>query len=77
MPKRFVIGLVMMLSGLGLLTPPLWMLCSPFLSHAIGFSSSALTAWVAATLGGMTLLVFGVRRLIPIRLVRSRSNPSA
>ena len=68
MPKRFVIGLVMMLSGLGLLTPPVWMLCSPFLSYAVGTSSSGPGAWFAAVLGGMTLLVFGVRRLIPVRV---------
>ena len=66
MSKRFAIGLVMTLSGLGLLTPPVWMLCSPFLSYAVGSSGSGLTAWFAAVLGGMILLVFGVRRLIPI-----------
>ena len=66
MSKRFVIGLMMMLSGLGLLTPPVWMLCSPFLSYAVESTGSGLTAWLAAVLSGMTLLVFGVRRLIPV-----------
>ena len=65
MSKRFAIGLVMMLSGLGLLAPPVWMLCSPFLSY-VGSTGSGLTAWLAAVLGGTTLLVFGVRRLIPV-----------
>jgi hypothetical protein len=68
MSKRFVIGLVMMLSGLGLLTPPLWMLFSPFLAYAVEATSTGLTAWLAAVLGGLTLLVFGVRRLIPARI---------
>jgi hypothetical protein len=66
MPTRFALGLVMMLTGLGLLTPPVWMLCSPFLSYAVESSGSGITAWLAAVLGGMTLLVFGVRRLIPV-----------
>lgn len=67
MPKRFVIGLVMMLSGLGLLTPPIWTLCSPLLSYAVAASSTGPGVWLAAVLGGMTLVVFGVRRLIPVR----------
>ena len=40
MPTRFALGLVMMLTGLGLLTPPVWMLCSPFLSYAVESSGS-------------------------------------
>ena len=73
MSKRFVIGLMLVLSGLGLLTPPVWMLCSPFLAYAVGASGSGLTAWLAAVLCGMTLLVFGVRRLIPARVLTRRT----
>ena len=73
MTKRLVVSLVLVASGLGLLTPPLWMLCSPFLAYAVGASSSGVTAWLAAMLAGVTLLVAGVRRLIPVRAARSRA----
>ena len=69
MTKRLVIGLVLTLAGLGLLTPPIWMLCSPFLAYAVEASGSGMAAWLAATMAGMTLLVVGVRRLIPLRVV--------
>ena len=69
MQKRFFIGGVMVLAGLGLLTPPAWALCSPFLSYAIGFSGETIVAWLAATLGGTALLVSGFRRmLVPARI---------
>lgn len=70
MSKQLVIGLLLTLGGLGLLTPPLWMLCSPFLAYAVEASGSGMTAWLAAMMAGMTLLVFGVRRLIPLRAAR-------
>ena len=73
MTKRLVIGLGMMMVGVGLLTPALWMLRSPFLAYEVGASGSGLTAWLAAMLIGMTLLVVGVRRLIPVRSVGSRA----
>jgi hypothetical protein len=64
MQKRFLIGGLMVLAGLGLLTPPAWALCSPFLSHAIGFSGETLATWTAATLGGTALLFAGFRRML-------------
>jgi hypothetical protein len=67
MTKRLVIALAMMAGGVGLLTPPLWTLRSPFLAYELGASGSGLMAWLAAMLVGMTLLVVGVRRLIPVR----------
>jgi hypothetical protein len=73
MTKRLAIGLAMMLAGLGLLTPPVWMLCSPFLAYSVEASGSGMTAWLGATLAGMTLLVIGVRRLIPVRAGRSQA----
>lgn len=69
MHKRFLIGGLMVLAGLGLLTPPAWALCSPFLSYAIGFSGATVATWVAATLGGTALLFAGVRRILaPVRV---------
>ena len=62
MPKRMLIGALMVLSGLGLLTPPVWMLYSPFLFYSVGSSGSGMMTWVTAILGGTALLVFGVRR---------------
>ena len=67
MPKRIVIGALMVLSGLGLLVPPVWMLCSPFLYYSMGASGSGMMTWLTAILGGTALLVFGVRRMIPVR----------
>jgi hypothetical protein len=69
MPKRFLLGGLMVLAGLGLLTPPAWALCSPFLSFAIETSGETFGAWLAATLGGTALLFFGVRRIVtPVRV---------
>jgi secreted trypsin-like serine protease len=67
MTKRLVIGLAAVLAGAGLLTPPLWMLCSPFLAYSVGTSVSGMAGWIAATMAGLTLLFAGVRRLIPVR----------
>jgi hypothetical protein len=63
MQKRFLIGGLMVIAGLGLLTPPAWALFSPFLSYAIGFSGESVVAWLVATLGGTALLFAGVRRI--------------
>ena len=63
MPTRALIGALMILTGLGVLTPTVWMLFSPFLLHVAG--DGGLMTWLTAALGGSALLVFGVRRLIP------------
>ncbi len=68
MQKRILIGGLMALAGLGLLTPPAWALFSPFLINAFGYSSQAIMTRLAASVGGMTLLYTGVRRmLVPLR----------
>ena len=67
MRKRVVIGVVMVLGGLGLLLPPAWTLFSPFLLALVGSSSGAGISWLLATLGGVALLIMGVRRMLPLR----------
>jgi hypothetical protein len=67
MRKRVVIGVMMIFAGLGLLAPPAWTLCSPFLLALVGSSSGAGVTWLLATFGGMALLVMGVRRMLPLR----------
>jgi len=70
MQKRFFIGGLMVLAGLGLLTPrPGPVLTVPVLR--LGFSGETIVAWLAATLGGTALLVSGFRRmLVPARIAR-------
>ncbi len=67
MPKRVVIGVLMIFAGLGLLAPPAWTLCSPFLLSLVASSSGAGVTWILIALTGMTLLVMGVRRMLPVR----------
>jgi hypothetical protein len=67
MPKRFLIGALMMLAGVGLLTPTVWLLCSPFLAYTVSGSGSGMMGWLTAALGGSALLASGLRRLIPAR----------
>ncbi len=67
MPKRIFIGVVMILAGSGLLLPPAWTLFSPFLLQLVASSSGAGVTWLLATLGGASLLVMGVRRMLPAR----------
>ncbi len=64
MQKRFLIGGLMVLAGLGLLTPPAWALSSPYLFYAVGYGSPAIITWLFATLGGIALLYTGVRRIL-------------
>ena len=71
MQKRTLIGLTMILAGMALLMPPAWTLCSPFLLMLVGSSSGAGVTWLLATLGGLTLLVMGVRRMLPVRVKAS------
>jgi hypothetical protein len=71
MRKRFLLGGLMVLAGLGLLTPPAWALCSPFLSYAVENSGETFSAWLAATLGGSALLLLGVRRIVTPAPARS------
>jgi len=68
MRKRNLIGLLMILAGLALLATPAWTLFSPFLLALVGSSSSAGATWLLATLGGLSLLVFGVRRMLPVKV---------
>ncbi len=67
MPKRFFVGSVMILAGAGLLAPPAWTLFSPFLFQLVASSSGAGVTWLLTTLGGMSLMVMGVRRMLPVR----------
>ena len=67
MPKRVLIGALMILIGLGLLLPPAWMLFSPFLLMLVGTSAGGGATWLLAAGGGLTLLVMGVRRMLPVR----------
>jgi hypothetical protein len=67
MPKRIFIGVVMILAGAGLLLPPAWTLFSPFLLQLVASSSGAGVTWLLTTLGGCSLLVMGVRRMLPAR----------
>jgi hypothetical protein len=64
MAKRMLVGALMILAGLGLLTPPAWALFSPFLFEVFSSSGSAAVSWLAATLAGFALLFFGVRRVV-------------
>lgn len=64
MAKHLLIGGLMILAGVGLLLPPAWMLFSPFLLGILSSSTSAGVTWLAATLGGISLLFLGVRRLV-------------
>ncbi len=67
MRKRALIGVLMIVAGLGLLVPPAWTLFSPFLLALVGSSSGAGVTWILAAIGGSSLLVMGVRRMLPIR----------
>lgn len=64
MTRHVLIGAMMILAGVGLLLPPAWLLFSPFLLGILASSSSAGVTWIAATLGGISLLFLGVRRLV-------------
>lgn len=64
MPKRIVIGVLMILAGVALLLPPAWTLSSPFLLQLVGSSSGAGVTWLLATIGGLSLMVMGVRRML-------------
>ncbi len=67
MPKRIVVGVLMILAGAGLLAPPAWTLFSPFLLQLVGSSSGAGVTWLLAAVGGTSLLVMGLRRMLPAR----------
>ena len=67
MPKRVVIGVLMIFAGLGLMAPPAWTLFSPFLLALVASSSGAGVTWILIALTGMSLLVMGVRRMLPVR----------
>ncbi|HEY5412647.1 MAG TPA: hypothetical protein VIJ94_18155 [Caulobacteraceae bacterium] len=67
MPKRVFVGAVMVLAGAGLLAPSAWTLFSPFLLQLVGSSSGAGVTWLLATVGGLSLMVMGVRRMLPAR----------
>jgi hypothetical protein len=67
MRKRVLMGVVMMLTGAGLLLPTAWTLFSPFLLTVVGSSSAAGATWLAAALGGFALMVMGARRMLPAR----------
>ncbi len=67
MRKRNLIGILMILAGVGLLLPPAWTLCSPFLLRLVEANSGAGVTWLLATAGGLALLVRGVRRMLPVR----------
>ncbi len=67
MQKRTLMGLTMILAGMALLLPPAWTLFSPFLLMLVGSSSGAGVTWLLATFGGLTLMVMGVRRMLPVR----------
>ncbi len=73
MRKRVVVGVVMIFAGLGLLAPPAWTLFSPFLLTLVATSSGAGVTWILTAIGGMALLVMGVRRMIPARMLKSPS----
>ncbi len=64
MAKHMLTGVLMILAGAGLLLPPAWTLFSPFLFEMVGSSTSAGVTWLVATLGGLTLMVMGVRRMV-------------
>lgn len=67
MRKRVLIGILMMLAGAGLLLPTAWTLFSPFLLVIVASSSGAGVTWFLATLGGVSLMVMGARRMLPVR----------
>ncbi len=67
MRKRTLIGAIMILAGVAMLLPPAWTLFSPFLLRLVEVSSGAGITWLLATLGGLSLLVLGVRRMLPLR----------
>jgi hypothetical protein len=67
MPKRLLIGVLMVFAGLGLLLPPAWTLFSPFLFALVASSSGAGVTWLLAAFGGLALMVMGVRRMMPLR----------
>lgn len=69
MQKRFLVGALMILSGLGLLTPPAWALSSPLLFSTFG--SPAILTWILATCGGASLLYAGARRMLVARAARN------
>ena len=65
MPKRIVIGVLMILAGVALLAPMAWTLFSPFLLMLVSSSSGAGVTWLLATIAGLSLMVMGVRRMLP------------
>ncbi len=67
MRKRTVIGAMMILAGVAMLLAPAWTLFSPFLLRLVEVSSGAGLTWLLATLAGVSLLVLGVRRMLPLR----------
>ena len=69
MQKRFLIGALMILSGLGLLTPPAWALFSPLLFSTFG--GPAIMTWLIATFAGASLLYAGARRVLISQPVRN------
>ncbi len=73
MRRRVVIGVVMIFAGLGLLAPPAWTLFSPFLMTLVATSRGAGAVWLLAAVSGSALLVMGVRRMLPVRMLKSPS----
>ena len=67
MRKRVLIGVLMTLAGAGLMAPPAWTLSSPFLFALVSSSAGAGVTWLLAALGGLLLMVMGVRRMLPAR----------
>ena len=71
MQKRILIGMLMIVAGAGLLLPMGWTLFSPFLLALVSSSSGAGVTWILATLGGVSLMVMGVRRMLPVKVKAS------
>jgi hypothetical protein len=77
MPKRIIFGVLMTLAGLGLLTPTVWMLFSPFVQYLAASSGAGLMVGLTAALGGAALIVSGVRRMFPAQAVLARAHAPA
>lgn len=67
MTGRRLVGLLMIVAGLALLSPPAWTLFSPFLMRLVRSSSGAAVTWLLAALAGAALVVMGVRRMLARR----------